>query len=1033
VAWLDLNGDTPDFREVLAKVIAALAKAGEGPRLSCDSDDRDTADLLHALGRLVRGSAAQGFPWLVVLDDLGDPKGQLTSDVCAAARTSGMSGLHFLITTRSAASMAVATEAGAIVVDARQLRLTSEEAALISGPMGLGSEEVERCRQGADGQAATFALLACSPADSCARPLNADAARILVRRLLERGLAVQDIARLTWLALLKSMATEALPAACRMDAERALRAAADCIPLVAYEAAAGHVLRFRIHDLVESALLDRIEMLDLLDDDWSVERAIRTLDDSGDKRRAFGMARRLLPAPAQLDWLEGHSTLARDTDLHAEVCMVMEQFDLEVMVGRPRVLLMWSESLRETGSLDEACAKARAALSLAEHEGDRELALRARLCLLAAMKRGSRFAEAEVLAGEIVGAVRSVGAAGIRQHALVECGGFYVTVGRISEALECAEMATRCIGGNQLPDEPLLLSLWSLLPALAVGDYRVAYSRAGCDVHSRVDWLSDKVPLLTNCCIALLETGRPGQVLSLLEGADVGLPEYYRTAVLCVRGIAASAIGESGGSDIWLEGWRLACSLGLQSEIAVGWVYRAVVLRSSGLLDDALRSAELGSEALSRTDYFGFRNLATIEVAASLLSLGDSSAARRWIATIEGHEGMRRNRYHALRASMVLAECDRLEGDFAAGVTRLQPHAEHIVSESSNWQMAMYIRAFPHLLGMLALAVGVQELPVHMLRMVLPEYAERCLQESRDELDSATWERLGRRVLGDVEFEQLAHRGGKPVCRVRLFGSLDVTIGDRRITERDWAKRKSRLMFAMLVIARGHDVPRDQILEYLWPEMDEDRARSNFYVVWSKMKLALGTDDDSSVSPFVESTRGRCRIKTEAVRSDVDEFEEALHEARTAESAVDIASAIAAYQRAAAVYRGDLLPGDIYDDWFSATRDRLRNDCVDGLLRLCDLLCDAGDPDDAAIFARKAVQVDPLREDAFQILLRCQIDAGQRSGAIDTFFRCKHTLSEELGLDPSSDTLALYERVLAMEERAAFSMFDLAAEHSGLV
>ena len=37
--------------------------------------------------------------------------------------------------------------------------------------------------------------------------------------------------------------------------------------------------------------------------------------------------------------------------------------------------------------------------------------------------------------------------------------------------------------------------------------------------------------------------------------------------------------------------------------------------------------------------------------------------------------------------------------------------------------------------------------------------------------------------------------------------------------------------------------------------------------------------------------------------------------------------------------------------------------------------------------------------------------------AIDTYFICRNKLSEELGLDPSVETRALYDEILAMEDK----------------
>jgi len=84
----------------------------------------------------------------------------------------------------------------------------------------------------------------------------------------------------------------------------------------------------------------------------------------------------------------------------------------------------------------------------------------------------------------------------------------------------------------------------------------------------------------------------------------------------------------------------------------------------------------------------------------------------------------------------------------------------------------------------------------------------------------------------------------------------------------------------------------------------------------------------------------------------------------------------------------------------------------------------ADDPGNALVFTRRAIQCDPFREDLYQAALRCQIAAGQRSSAIDTYFQCRDNLSEELGLDPSADTRSLYDQILAMEDRPRTTPLD---------
>ncbi len=95
------------------------------------------------------------------------------------------------------------------------------------------------------------------------------------------------------------------------------------------------------------------------------------------------------------------------------------------------------------------------------------------------------------------------------------------------------------------------------------------------------------------------------------------------------------------------------------------------------------------------------------------------------------------------------------------------------------------------------------------------------------------------------------------------------------------------------------------------------------------------------------------------------------------------------------------------------------------MLRLVELYLERDDPCSALVFARRALVVDPTREDLYQATLRCQIAAGQRSAAVETFVQCKTQLAEELGLDPSAETVALYQQILVMEDMPRYDDYGV--------
>lgn len=401
-----------------------------------------------------------------------------------------------------------------------------------------------------------------------------------------------------------------------------------------------------------------------------------------------------------------------------------------------------------------------------------------------------------------------------------------------------------------------------------------------------------------------------------------------------------------------------------------------------------------------------------------MLALGDSMRSAELASVARGNAASWSAAYHLLRADMVLAEIERQQGAVNDAVARIAQHRDYILTESANWQIAMYVRAFPGLLGVFGKAVGVDALPSHLLRMILPDYARSALELCHGVLQVPDIERLAVRLLGKKGSSAfLRESESGPKATVRLFGGLQVTTPGGVISDKDWRKRKARLLFALLVLRRGQDMPRDQVYEHFWPEMDEDRAKSNFYVTWSIMRRALsGGVKASGPCPYVEHVGGICRIVPSAITSDFAEFEDALVAMRKADRVGDTELALASAERIAEQYRGDLLPGELYDDWIGPVRDRCRHDYGDAMLRASQLAYEAGDVEKSLHLVRAALGQDPWREDLYQAALRYLIHSGQRSGAIEAYVACKSRLAEDLGLDPSNETRRLYDQILAMED-----------------
>jgi AAA ATPase domain/Bacterial transcriptional activator domain len=108
---------------------------------------------------------------------------------------------------------------------------------------------------------------------------------------------------------------------------------------------------------------------------------------------------------------------------------------------------------------------------------------------------------------------------------------------------------------------------------------------------------------------------------------------------------------------------------------------------------------------------------------------------------------------------------------------------------------------------------------------------------------------------------------------------------------------------------------------------------------------------------------------------------------------------------------GDLLEGR-HDEWLLGERERLRQRFLGALERLTALLQARGEVADAIGYAERLLLADPLREDAYRLLMRLHDARGDRARALRTYHACAATLERELGVAPSAPTRRLYEDLL---------------------
>jgi DNA-binding SARP family transcriptional activator/ATP/maltotriose-dependent transcriptional regulator MalT len=1020
--WLGAQGDFPSGLQ-MCDLIERSAGVGTRTANELRSYDADRADLVACMADAAK-LANRGSGVCLILDDLGiAPTEEDFAWFRQAAAVLWRTGVHLVVTTRSIEGWLLPAVGEWAVVDEHDLALRESEAQELSIRLDtrLSSQQVsEICTISAGHVALCSAVMVQAArhglAASCARALPLEV--WLKRAVADLSAEDAEVARLA--ALLLTGTARDLAVLGVGSPVEALKRTSRVVPLLHVVTKRNGETSFSVHDLLDGYFAEHGSRASA--EEW--RPIFKLLAEREGFARSCELLLRLGDLQVSLEWVRRYGRAAFELAQVSALDRLLASLPMTLLMGEGALLVLWSQVCFELGRYEESVSKAKAARSVAEHDRDWTSVRGATAQMLSALINLGRQDQADSLAEEVL---RSSGDRVddmllAEAHYCIGCGkalrGDPISAQRsFGEAVKALTIVS-----PESPVARLAMNSLAAMPSLTQGDFQSSRRAFAKLVNNPRDMPATRAMIRGNMAVCLVECGRVGRAESLARSAIAEAEGYgldmFSGAYLPVRGLIRYLHGDvRGAEEDFRRGLSFSASTQDDAHGAINALWLSQALRAEGRVAESLSHAESSLEVLTVHNEQGFCRPAGLEVAASLLASEDIAAARETVAASED-TATPENRHHALRAAIILAECDRRDGDTDAAVGRLVPFAGYVRSENPNLLLSMYCRAFPALMGVLSLAVGAANLPVHMLRMIPPESAEMILSATRGWLEEGAWSLLGARLLGDEEFERFLARNGLPVCHVRFFGGLEVSIGGRSIREKDWRKRKARLLCAMLVLRRGQDVPREQLLEHLFAEMDPERAKNNLYVVWSTMKSVLmGDGAKGSPLPYFEAVGGVCRAVRENIRSDVDDFDKLMAAAAKHEAEGELGAALRDYEALSSLYRGELLPGDVYDDWFAELREHYKITFVNAMLAASGILTGAGDPGNALMYIRRAIQTDPLREDLYQTALRCQIAAGQRSGAIDTYLQCRSRLSEDLGLDPSAETRALYEQILAMEDR----------------
>ncbi len=252
--------------------------------------------------------------------------------------------------------------------------------------------------------------------------------------------------------------------------------------------------------------------------------------------------------------------------------------------------------------------------------------------------------------------------------------------------------------------------------------------------------------------------------------------------------------------------------------------------------------------------------------------------------------------------------------------------------------------------------------------------------------------------------------------RVRTLGGFAVWRGPARLPDDAWAQRKAATLLKCLLSVPRHRMHRERLADMLGLTDEPVAAATYLRTTIHRLRKILG--QRAGGQGYVRLDGDLVSLAPSPDSPSDGDWLDALAFERAAAAALHRGDA-AACRKALALYGGEFLPDDLYDEWAVTRREELRQQYVAVLLRLAGLRERDGVLAEAARCLRGILALDPCHETAAQALMRVQLSAGLAPEAVRTYHRLAEALRRDLDMEPDAESETQYRTALASRKEAA--------------
>ncbi len=229
------------------------------------------------------------------------------------------------------------------------------------------------------------------------------------------------------------------------------------------------------------------------------------------------------------------------------------------------------------------------------------------------------------------------------------------------------------------------------------------------------------------------------------------------------------------------------------------------------------------------------------------------------------------------------------------------------------------------------------------------------------------------------------------------FGNVRVYRNGRELKMSDWQTREAKELFFFLL--QSPPLTKEKIGLVFWPDITPARLKMRFKINIYRIRQALGQDVllfDSGQYYFNKKLN---------YKWDREQFDNLIKLAEKASNRHEV------QERALSIIRGPYM-ADLHTDWADSDRFHYKEVIQRTMVELAEFYLRDGQVSRSLQIARKIIESDSLVEIGHRLLLQTYAALDDQVNLVRHYREYERILNDELGIQPSSSFLALYDELI---------------------